>query len=186
MDCTTCHVPEHPDGVTGSPGGRFMLRGGVSGAAFCAQCHEPGGTSGSRFDHAGLLARAHLRSDPWGSPIGAEDTSSTGWDSGVGHIGDPHLDAESRNCLSCHDGSNPAAKALGKSHPIGVPYEFVGFGERSRNRRMRPVQSLDPRIRLFDGRVGCGSCHNPYSDQPNMLAVHNHRSALCKSCHNLR
>ena len=45
--------------------------------------------------------------------------------------------------------------------------------------------SLDRRIRLFNGRVECSSCHSPYSDEASLLVMPNRQSALCLSCHDV-
>jgi len=36
---------------------------------------------------------------------------------------------------------------------------------------------------LFDGKVGCLSCHNPYGDKKYSLVMENKRSGLCLACH---
>ncbi|NQU47328.1 MAG: hypothetical protein HQ519_01670 [Planctomycetes bacterium] len=47
----------------------------------------------------------------------------------------------------------------------------------------RPVTSLPKEIRLFQGRVGCGSCHTTYGGEKQMLAGDPKRGTLCLSCH---
>jgi predicted CXXCH cytochrome family protein len=63
-------------------------------------------------------------------------------------------------------------------HPIGAEQHPRGPGD-----NLVHPNSLDPRIRLFDGRVGCGSCHSPYAREHALLVMSNDRSALCLSCH---
>ncbi|MCC6676430.1 MAG: hypothetical protein IT436_04740 [Phycisphaerales bacterium] len=46
-----------------------------------------------------------------------------------------------------------------------------------------PAAALDRRIRLFDRTVGCGSCHNVYSQQSKLLVMSNQGSQLCLKCH---
>jgi predicted CXXCH cytochrome family protein len=41
-----------------------------------------------------------------------------------------------------------------------------------------------PQIRLFDGRLGCGSCHSLYSQQQKKLVMSNQNGKLCIKCHN--
>jgi predicted CXXCH cytochrome family protein len=43
--------------------------------------------------------------------------------------------------------------------------------------------TMDARIRFFNGRVGCGSCHNLYNSEKNNLAVPSARGNLCRQCH---
>jgi predicted CXXCH cytochrome family protein len=50
---------------------------------------------------------------------------------------------------------------------------------------LRPESALDRRVRLFDRRVGCGSCHSPYAEGRALLVMSNVRSRLCLSCHEL-
>ena len=94
---------------------------------------------------------------------------------------------ESTACLSCHDGSLASGVIHGArqglpldlraGHPVGLAYR-VGRGG-----SLRPPASVDHRIRLPDGRVGCGSCHSPYSGERFMLVVPNDGSRLCLACH---
>jgi predicted CXXCH cytochrome family protein len=42
---------------------------------------------------------------------------------------------------------------------------------------------MDPRIWLFEGRVGCGSCHSPFAGGEALLVMSNVGSRLCLSCH---
>ncbi|NNK62673.1 MAG: hypothetical protein HKO98_05620 [Gemmatimonadetes bacterium] len=50
---------------------------------------------------------------------------------------------------------------------------------------LRHPDLVDPRIRLFDGNLGCGSCHSVYAGEPGLLVMRNERSRLCTSCHDL-
>jgi len=50
---------------------------------------------------------------------------------------------------------------------------------------LKPAEMLDERIRLFDSRVGCGTCHSLYSKRAALLVMSNSRSNLCLSCHDL-
>lgn len=106
------------------------------------------------------------------------------------------LDAESRECVSCHEGSVSSGSPLSAchmgncDHPLGVDYGLLA----SRNRGLANPP-LAPAIRLVNNRIGCVSCHIPYadgheeaartlSDGPDpMLSVDNTGSRLCTSCH---
>ena len=112
------------------------------------------------------------------------------------------LDAESIECLSCHD----AALAVDSSvitvcsgpdcdHPIGVDYVSISYI----NSGYRPSALLDPAMQLPESRIGCTTCHVEYSPSnhsllsslrttdPNkpdpMLTVSNLGSGLCLECH---
>lgn len=181
MTCLTCHdgsdSRRHAEARSGSGA---MLRPGISGLSLCAQCHEP--SIGSSSDAHSLAAgRAHLR---W--PDERPDRHVAAFASG--------LDAESGTCMECHDGSLASAvgshsggslvvSMMGQDHPIGVPYRATERIARFGSGRVVHAGSLDWRIRLFDGTVGCGSCHSVYSDEPSHLVMSNLGSALCLSCH---
>jgi predicted CXXCH cytochrome family protein len=97
-------------------------------------------------------------------------------------IATTNLDIESRTCLSCHDGT--IASDIGRDehqgHAVGI---VLGNSAPNREMPVRSANMLDPRIRLFNGRVGCNSCHNPYSGEKSQLIMSNHGSRLCLSCH---
>ncbi|OGW26583.1 MAG: hypothetical protein A2X56_01635 [Nitrospirae bacterium GWC2_57_13] len=99
-------------------------------------------------------------------------------------------------CVTCHDGSLSTSATVktgiwvhGRdflrhdkgSHPIGVDYESARL-RRGRKTDLRPLALVDPRIRFFDGKVGCGSCHDPYSKIEKQLVKSDRRSELCFSC----
>ena len=74
-----------------------------------------------------------------------------------------------------------------ESHPIGMDYREAALArqlDRSAS-ELRDVSLLDDRIRLFEGMVGCGSCHNPYSDNPYFLVIDGAGGRLCNSCHTM-
>jgi predicted CXXCH cytochrome family protein len=169
ITCLTCH---DPTAVVSATGGGVGLRAETA-AALCAACHDP--ASPARADqHATALRRAHLLATP---------ATSGGGDG---------LDPESVTCLGCHDGTvldgggygapeetrEPSWERLAAMHPIGVEQRPRYAGD-----TLQEPDSIDPRIRLFDGRVGCGSCHDIYSGVPGLLSVSNNRSYLCLSCH---
>jgi predicted CXXCH cytochrome family protein len=171
MACTTCHLND--DGLAHSQARAqhtAMLRGSAQGLAFCLQCHGES-APGSESAHGMLVGRAHLQKK--------DRRAAT---SGFG-AGRSALDRESRDCMSCHDGS--AGPDVGKSHTVGVRYDEGGMGSTRRRstRRMAPLETLQPRIRLFDERVGCGSCHSPYAATPDLLVMPNDQGQLCVSCH---
>jgi len=102
------------------------------------------------------------------------------------------VDAASAECLSCHQDSITVNEPLRVchqgdcDHPIGSSYEALS----SRNRGLVPSASLDPALRLSDGKMGCLTCHVPYAasghetaDQDPMLVIDNAGSAMCVACH---
>lgn len=169
VECTTCHLADQESHALAKRTHDGMLREPVDPAGLCAECH--GAASRDRTTMHALMGQAHLR---W---PGIKQTSPS--------VPTGSLDLQSRSCLGCHDGT--VATSVGaevadpsgrhsKGHPVGVRYGRAGRG-------LAPASMLDARIRLFDGNVGCGSCHSPYSREPSLLVMSNDRSAMCLSCH---
>lgn len=170
VTCITCHAAT-PDHATS--GARVGVR--VPSPGLCAQCHSTQAPSTAGV-HASLRVAAHLGTHPQ-----ARGAAGQG------------LDAESRTCMTCHDGvagtdagmpgSRRGAEAFGKEHPVGVRVAgAVGTGGTD----FRLSRRSDQRIRLFNGAIGCGSCHSVYSHEPGKLVMSNQRSQLCLSCHTQR
>lgn len=170
MVCTTCHD------VEAGRGPALLREDSESTIALCAQCHDRG--RGDRAEaHALGTARAHL------------DGPREGIRSGRGGT---RLDQESESCMSCHDGTvaspgsvrtGPAGpmnamRLIGGQHPIGAVQRPRGVDD-----NLVHASRLDPVVRLFDGRVGCGSCHSPYAGDGALLVMSNERSRLCLECH---
>lgn len=171
MTCVTCHDPHAEDD---SGDGNF-LRTSARGKDFCDLCHA-GNFPLDGSKHVGVVSIAHRKS-------GIVDDNSRYADV---------LDSVSVECLECHDGviaSDASYKVqggdalayqrAGLSHPIGMDYNEAALEDRE----LRPVNLLSPYITLYDGKVGCASCHNPYSRQRRMLVISNNGSALCLECH---
>lgn len=172
VTCLSCHFA-HKDGF-----GPQHIRVKASGAGLCVQCH--GEVEASL--HSASMGTAHVAS-PVNAPLDAYR---------VGLI----LDPLSLKCLSCHDAvstfdtsvataANPPGyyhngSSLNLSHPIGILYSDskVKYGPSLRN-----ADQLPPQIKLFGGRVGCATCHDPYSKEHSRLVMSNKRSALCFACH---
>jgi predicted CXXCH cytochrome family protein len=173
--CTTCHDIHSPYFTPYGAPSRYLRRL-EAGKKFCEICHA--GVS-AKAGHAGAVGEAHFQSKY------IQTTSSQ------------TIDPMSKNCISCHDGSFASSVSISAgawthrkelmshdagSHPIGVDYE----GARAKKGRwtpLRPIVMVDKRIRFFDGKVGCGSCHDPYSTIEKRLVMSDERSRLCFACH---
>jgi len=198
MVCTSCHFPHHrlggPDQTASAASatpvapvapatsrfitpGPYMLRASGMGKVFCFSCHKGGFSNTATDSHAITVPQAHTP----GTTLSFQQKQM--------------VDDHSRECLSCHDGtiSNTAHtqirsldwkhnKNIGMSHPISVDYQQVYM---EKPREYKPPESLDSRIVLINGKIGCETCHNHYSKHKKHLVMDNFRSRLCLSCHDL-
>jgi predicted CXXCH cytochrome family protein len=173
VTCATCHdihsTAEWSKKV-------HLLRRTVTGIEFCSVCHEEQPTE---LSHAKTLGYAHSA----GARYVPRDKSGS-------------LDRLSIQCISCHDSSIGRGDSIGSSgfwlhskdlarhlngHPIGVSYDEAQYKDPG---GYKEKSILSP-VKLFSGKVGCGSCHDPYSSIPNRLVISNEGSALCYKCHNM-
>lgn len=112
------------------------------------------------------------------------------------------LDPASGECVSCHetfmDPAHPGfvCHAEGCNHAIGIDYNEAA----SRRPALTPANELDPNVKLVAGRIGCTTCHVPYSVADHealsdkradesipdpLLVLDNTGSALCLACHRM-
>ncbi len=118
------------------------------------------------------------------------------------------LDFESRKCMRCHDGSNGTYIPL---RPVTAPIEHVEAGSiKTKNHSVgmfyaksvekQPTGYVDPislnsRIKLIGGKVGCLSCHIKKTDEEGpsrneQVCTNDSKAAeeifhgrLCQQCH---
>ncbi|MBI4654639.1 MAG: cytochrome c3 family protein [Nitrospirae bacterium] len=171
--CTTCHnIHGEYQNVFGEKA--YFLRRPYTGREFCISCHKQGI---SLEPHAGVIDVAHM-----GSRFKVTNPSEP-------------LDPISRECISCHGGIVGKAVTFGfgsgvwthekpaNSHPIGVDYEKSRL--QRKESMLKPTSLVDKRIIFFDGKIGCGTCHDIYSKEQRSLVMSNKGSKLCTSCHEL-
>lgn len=189
VGCATCHdertlSPDHGS-LAGDDG---LLR--LSARRLCVTCHGGGEPSGSALAHGLVAGRAH-----YGRFGGLAGRQAVGWDIGL----DTGLDAETRSCLGCHDGSAAGVASVAADsvvqpvgarrssveaeHPIGVRYDGLGVRSPRARSSLRSAASLPAEFRLVEGRLGCGSCHSVYSGSPGMLVRSTRHGGLCLGCH---
>jgi len=176
LTCSTCH-DIHAEFLTPFGAPSHFLRRRESGSAFCKICHQNLGALGQ--GHQASLGEAHFRSQYIATASSQE------------------IDPMSKNCISCHDGSFASSASIkagswshnksflqhdSGSHPIGLDYESARANRGSKT-DLKPIDMVDRRIRFFKGKVGCGSCHDPYSTIHKKLVMSDERSKLCFSCH---
>lgn len=164
LTCSTCHSV-HGD----KPG---LVRVNERGKQFCLGCHGETFFTEMADQGQSLLVSGHLdvRTDF----------------NGLG------IDAFSMQCMSCHsdladelgvsvDSGGVMRHASGSvNHPIGSVY-----GLRAAYGGYRDADSLPKEILLSEGKVGCLSCHQGYSEQHGELVLPNAGSALCYQCHDI-
>lgn len=206
--CTGCHqmnsLFSHPIGVPSKAGGPSHLPL-ESGRITCNTCHDArsghakgDGAQLRTSNSAGLCSECHASNDleaAGAHAIGvarAHLSLEHGSDHESGSLQSRPLDVESHSCLGCHDGlaagdigTHSGTASIGRTpspdHPIGVDYK--SRQGKASSIRLVEASRLDPRIRLFDRQVGCGSCHSIYSPLSNHLVVDNLQSRLCLGCH---
>lgn len=181
ITCATCH-DVHTDQETPTGQKSSFLRRFEKGKRFCDICHGNADAMSSG-GHQAVFRQAHFDSKK-------VDTDDLGQE----------IDSMSRNCLSCHDGSLGSSVTLnagswshsqdflnhdsGGMHPIGMRYRDIA--DNKRKAMLKPMEQVDKRIRFFDdGKVGCGSCHDPYSSLPNQLVIEDAGNKLCFACHQM-
>lgn len=167
VTCITCHNI-HADRFDGFGKKTYFLRRSPSGRDFCIACHE---TNTAKNSHIEMVAFSHMKGK----------YTVTGKSR--------PLDPMSMDCIGCHDGilGKSTSYTLGKgvwshdngAHPIGVNYR----DSRMKKGNLKPVELLDKSIRLYNGNIGCGTCHDVYSKIPSQLVMSNDGSRLCLSCH---
>lgn len=170
-DCAGCHS-FHEEGrlktaVGDVRGGGLRLARAVPG--HCAACHTDGAALGN-------LSPAHRTA------------------AGLYHRDAATLEHQSpsQGCLNCHaaGSGSPWLQAtegqeltfnLHATHPLGVE---VVAGSGLDERKLR--QELDPRLRLFAGRLECQTCHDLTAGTADLLVAFEQPHDLCLGCHELR
>lgn len=185
LTCATCHnIHQKRDDILGEK--TYLLRRNVIGKAFCMACHRKdedkknvetfslGMRKIARPSHREFLTEAHGF-----KKYRVIDSSSP-------------IDSISVECLGCHDGTIGAdtqvtigagiwqhSQQNASSHPIGIDYAAA----QTNNRTLRHMSEINKAIKFFDGKIGCASCHDPYSNISTQLVMSNKWSALCLECH---
>jgi len=181
MTCLTCHA-EIPAGVGQSgPKLRDFEFATTQPIEFCARCHgQPDSRSGSSV-HWLAVGVAHV----------STELASVARSGRV-------LDANTRQCLSCHDGATASqsknatpwnrargdTRDTGRNHPVGVTYDDIS---RSKDLSpLRPAGLLPQEVVLPEGKVACISCHDLYAHERYRLTITIQGSELCLTCHDMR
>jgi predicted CXXCH cytochrome family protein len=166
LGCITCHF-FHPFSDKYKNRSGNLLRRPGRGSFFCAECHQ-------RTDVKGHAVFENIHRDSYRRS--ARNSS---------------LDTYTLQCVECHDsyldrsfGSDAAGKRSSfnrrSNHPVGVSLAQIS----ARNpQKFNHPETLPQNVRLFNGKIGCGTCHNAFSKEKFMLVMNNWRSQLCLKCH---
>lgn len=177
LTCITCHTNAFSGALRNPPEQPTGDEGPGKSRTFCAVCHAGSENQPGASRHWQAVPRAHI-TEEYDESMGGE-----------------RLDAESRECLACHDGVGapevnyqltPSGMSSsfgdrGRNHPVGRPYQ-EGAGKRSDIPFVHRSR-LPKTVRLPGGTVGCVSCHNLYNPSTSHLSVPIERSELCFACH---
>jgi predicted CXXCH cytochrome family protein len=188
VGCVTCHDVTPATRPGQSVGTKSFLRRSAQGGSLCAACHTDKRDPEARKSHALMIGSAH----------GGADVGGFGLSTTAGNL----ADSRSMQCMGCHDGSIASADSmgaagvtgtpwsgaqgggstLGRTHPIGADYAVTAASRRE----FTPAGDLQRGVvRLVEGKVGCTSCHSPFSKRDKLLVMNNNGSQLCLRCHHL-
>ena len=166
LGCITCHFFHPSSDKFRNRSGNLLRRPG-RGAVFCVECHQ--------IDEREHIAFENIHRDSYRRLS----------------VGNSRLDIYTLQCVECHDkyldrsfgsfaGGGPNRISGLSSHPVGVSLERIAA---KKPRRFNFPHALPREIRLFNGKIGCGTCHNAFSKEKSMLVMNNWRSRLCLKCH---
>lgn len=186
INCLTCHMTlassEKSESEYPQEPQEPVLRV-PDGSQFCDSCHLRMAGSSKLRSHWQFSQKAHLGN------INPQSVTSKNSDSFIDSI-----DTESHACLGCHEDITVTIPRINETkrqkmqpwqnmadHPIAMEYEYIAM----KNTRdyFYPILDTD-RIRFFNGKLGCGSCHSVYAKTENHLIKSNDHGQLCKTCHN--
>jgi len=173
-----------------SAGVAVVLAGGVVLAGVGGTAHDFSGQSWSRGEMCLPCHTPHQGGDirySWNHayPPGAAFTKRPG----------ATLGFQSLACLGCHDGQTAldsfggatgttvmtgravVGRDLSDDHPVGVKYP-------ASDRRYKGQAAVESDLRLYNGVVECGTCHDPHSNARGKFLRVDSRD-LCQTCHDL-
>lgn len=184
ITCLTCHTDSESSytaDIDEDP--QELMLTVPQGEDLCGSCHMQMSGTLKQQSHWRFSNKAHLGSINPRSALPSQVELSF-----------DDIDLESQTCLGCHEevtvtipGYNEtytekaARWSRMKDHPIGMDYRRVAMNQSSEY--YYPLFNAE-RIRFFDGKVGCGSCHSMYSKQAKNVSVDKQNGNLCRQCHN--
>lgn len=182
ITCLTCHDTSATSN-SGNEGERLLQTLQDSDITFCGQCHTSMSGSTMEISHWQFSTRAHLETI---------NPNSNASEKPVQFLGP--LDKETHTCLSCHTDVKVTIPALHESesrkrarwatmtdHPVGVDYRSFAL-QKAPGTFFYP-RANPARVRLFKGKVGCGSCHTLYAKNKSRTNETMERGRICLQCH---
>lgn len=164
--CTDCHSFHETDYITaGTQTFRFRFDKRSSQISLCASCHGSG-------ENPAMISDGHKRA-------AVLFHADYGQMAGL---------TPSQACILCHGenaSTNEASDGLTipqfqehNDHPLGVKV-VPGAGEPGNRIRF----AIDSRLRLFDGKIECQTCHSLTSQSKGRLRDFSSFTELCSGCH---
>jgi predicted CXXCH cytochrome family protein len=165
LTCLTCHYTHPKDNMQFIQSDKFLRRMS-RGIYFCGICHDI-----DKNNHI-VVENVH--------PGTYNETNRN-----------IRLDSLSLACIQCHDTYIRApVSSLGAgtwnhykkelNHPVGISLDRAAM----RNRRnFHSAAEVSQELELYNGNIGCGTCHNIFSGNRKMLVMDNRGSRLCLICH---
>lgn len=204
---------KHDFGTSDSTGSLQVGYGGDPTGQICRACHIPHKSLETSANLGDYWSRSLLWRQTLGARTGfflwnySSDYWYTGWridDTAISPKTYTDLDATSKGCLGCHDGQSfylwpivgtniystvkitraGAVKTdLRNDHPVGIKYDAT-FGVGNELRIKTEAEGLNI-VFSNDGKLGCGSCHDPHNKASgsNFVRVSMSNSSLCLACH---
>jgi len=167
LTCLTCHYAHSGGSNPFQKKKHYFLRRPIRGIIFCSSCHK--------IDENRHIAFGNIHKGVY------EETDST-----------TRVDRMTLECIECHD-QEMTEERLGTlgagswthysksfNHPVGSTYR--DFSTKFR-RKYRPENTLRKEVKLYNGKIGCGTCHDMYSKEKGMLSLSNRTGNLCTECH---
>ncbi len=162
--CADCHSFHNPKQIRTNDG-EFMVSDSEITAYVCQTCHLLG-------QPIELVSAGHRQA--------ATELYHSDMRVSIG-------DAPSKSCLTCHsehgfDLSDQSDKAIAisvaASHAFGVDVRTLSTSKR--------VRKIEDKIRLFNNKVECQSCHTLSSGTDDALVEYENQYDLCYGCHAIR
>ncbi len=158
LTCLTCHYVHPRKGIVNDT----FARRSIADSFYCITCHN-----NDKREHT-AAGKAHFNLN----------TS----------LMNMSIDMMSKLCIECHNRKISESKTyfgLGRcdskvNHPVGISYTI---NNSRKTGEFRPETALHNNVNLYNGKMGCGTCHNIYSQFRYLLVIDNDKSRLCLECH---